>query len=97
MAFVPGVEFYRVSLILTVTFEKATDMHRAQFFKRSTLNYCYEHSGHSSDITLCMCNEINPSCFLLDTTDAALYIPDALAKQYNHYDTLGRFILVSRP
>lgn len=91
----PGAEFHRLDILPQDTFQGILDMPRTAFFKRSTLYHFFTQTTDTLTMPERMANFIKPSYLLLDTTNPAMYVPASLAKTYTHYDTLGRFILVS--
>jgi len=93
---IAGAEFHRINM-LPVDTQFVDDMPRYAFFKRSNLNHCYLNNKSGTGVAQCMVNIIQPKYILLDTVYPKLFVPDELRGSFTHYDTLGRFILVSKP
>jgi hypothetical protein len=96
-AFLPGVEVFHLSADSLYFKNNFEDEHKIQLYKRSALWHNFLKTPHPDSLTIAMEQYLKPTYLLLDTSDISLYVPPILASRYTHYDTLGRFILVSQP
>jgi hypothetical protein len=94
---VAGTELHRVNILPVDTFTGLNDKPRQRFFERSLLNHCSQKNDFDDGTSRCMTEILKPSYLLLDTAYTPFYLPKDLRQSFTKFDTLGRFILVSKP
>ncbi len=95
-AYLTGAEFHRLNTIPLDTFSGNGDLPRLTFFKRSNLYNSFQNAQNEKEVVLTMIQKLQPNYLLLDTLYKDYCIPPYLADTYTHFDTLGRFIMVSK-